>query len=138
MKRIALIACTKRKSPTPGKARDMYTSPLFKLSLRYAAILKADQVFVLSAKHGLLGLDEVIEPYETTLKTMSTTQVRSWGDRVLGQLRERADLQNDHFIFLASQKYRMHLVPYVRFCDIPLEGLRQGEQLHFLKGQAAL
>jgi len=133
MKRIVLIACVKMKLRRKAKARDMYVSPLFKLMLEYAGTLRPDDIFVLSAKYGVLPLDDEIEPYEATLNTMPAAQVREWAERTLGQLRQRADLEADHFIFLASRKYREHLVQHVRSSEIPLEGLRIGEQLHWLR-----
>lgn len=38
----------------------LYTSPLFTYALAYAEALHPDAIYILSAKHGLVGLDEVI------------------------------------------------------------------------------
>lgn len=135
MKRIVLIACVKSKLVHRAMARQMYVSPLFRLMLKYAEGLRPDAIFILSAKYGLLGLDEEIDDYNVTLNTMPVAQVREWAQRTLGQLRQRADLEADRFIFLASKKYREHLVPHVRSSEVPMEGLRIGEQLRFLKEQ---
>ncbi len=78
MKRIVLIACGKRKRPYRSRAEDLYIGTLFKLSLRYARSLRPDMVFILSAKHGLLDLGRKIEPYESTLNNMPTTEIRAW------------------------------------------------------------
>ena len=55
MKKIVLISCGKDKCNQRAKARDMYKGSLFKKSLRYAQKLNPDQIFILSAKHGLSG-----------------------------------------------------------------------------------
>lgn len=132
MQKIVLIACASQKLPHKAKARDLYVSTLFEKSLAYAGQLKPDAIFILSAKHGLLDPDTEIEPYNLTLNTMSASQVRSWAEKVLGQLTERADLQRDHFIFLAGMKYRIYLTPHLHSYEVPLEGLPIGKQLQFL------
>ena len=135
MKKIVLISCVKSKADHAAKARDLYTSLWFRLALRYAEMMKPDEVFVLSAKYGLLNLDVVVEPYEKTLKTMPMHEIESWAAKVVGQLRACADLERDHFIFLASDEYRKYIVPHVRSFEVPMQGLAIGKQRQFLKGQ---
>ena len=93
MKQIALISCASKKRPYKTKAEDLYISPLFMGNLRYARSRMPDDIFILSAKYGLLELDTEIEPYNVTLKEMSTAEVRAWADGVLEQLGRRADLR---------------------------------------------
>ncbi len=50
MSLIVLIACAAQKLDHPAPAADLYTSALFKGSLRYARKLKPDVIHVLSAK----------------------------------------------------------------------------------------
>ncbi|MBN1545149.1 MAG: hypothetical protein JW902_00655 [Syntrophaceae bacterium] len=132
MAKIVLISCVSKKRLNKCKARDLYISPLFKKNLQYALKLAPDQIFILSAKYGLVGLDDEIEPYDQTLNTMSARENRQWARQVLQQLSAKADLKNDHFVFLAGAKYRKNLVPYMTYVEIPLEGLRIGEQLQRL------
>jgi len=134
MRKIVLIACASQKLASKAKARDLYTSTLFKKSLAYAQRLQPDSILILSAKHALLDLETEIEPYNLTLNNMSASEIRSWAERVVKQLSERSDLQRDHFIFLAGMKYRKYLVPHLHSWQVPLEGMRIGEQLHFLGG----
>jgi len=132
MNRIILISCVSQKQAYKCKARDLYISALFKKNLHYALKLVPDQIFILSAKYGLVGLEDEIEPYELTLNTMSAPQIKSWANGVLRQLNEKADLQHDQFIFLAGEKYRKYLMPQLANVEVPLEGLRIGEQLQRL------
>ncbi len=132
MKTIVLIACASRKKPLRARAEDLYGSELFQRSLAYARRLRPDTIYILSAKHGLLDLKTEIEPYNVTLKRMSADERRAWAEGVLEQLRQKADLQHDHFIILAGSNYRKYVVPYLSSCAMPLEGLRTGEQLQFL------
>lgn len=133
MKKIVLISCVKSKLDHPAKARDLYISDLFRSSLAYAQSLKPDKIFILSAKYGLLELDDQIKPYELTLKTMPTAEVKAWSIRVLASLRQKADLKNDLFIFLAGDKYRKYLIPELAYYQIPMKGLSFGQQLHEMK-----
>lgn len=131
--KIVLISCVSQKRSHRAAAQDLYTSTLFTLNLRYARQLKPDAIFILSAKHGLLAPEAMIDPYDVTLNTMSASALRAWAEKVRGQLAARTDPERDHFIFLAGNNYRKHLLPHIRHYDIPLEGLRIGEQLGRLK-----
>lgn len=123
----------KKKLTRPALAKDLYISTLFKGVYAYAQTFEPDAIFVLSAKYGLLPINKRIQPYELTLKSMSTDAVRQWASRVLTQIEKVADLQRDHFIILAGKDYRRFLVPHLHSYEIPLEGLDFGNQLKRLK-----
>ena len=135
MEKIVLISCVSKKKPHTAKAEDLYISPLFRLNLQYAKSLKPDSIFILSAKYGLLELDQEITPYDVTLNDMPSAQVKAWAEKVIEQLRKQADLQHDQFIFLAGERYRKYLTPHLAFYVIPLQGLTIGKQLHYLSIQ---
>jgi cytoplasmic iron level regulating protein YaaA (DUF328/UPF0246 family) len=120
------------KNTHRSKAKDLYISTLFKKNLAYARRLNPDAIYILSAKYGLLDLETEIDPYNLTLNTMSASEIRSWSERVLQQLLKVANLNDDHFIFLAGMKYRKYLLPHLRSYEIPLEGLTIGRQLQAL------
>lgn len=132
MRKIVLISCASKKRPQKLRARELYISDLFRKELLYAQKLAPDQIFVLSAKYGLVGLDEEIEPYDMTLNTMSSREIKRWAEDVIIQLSEKAELRNDQFVFLAGEKYRRYIVPHLAHVEIPLEGLTIGRQLHKL------
>lgn len=130
--KIALIACASKKLKKKTAAKELYDSPLFKLSLNYAK-KQADKIFILSAKYMLLDLEQEIEPYELTLNKIKDEEVKLWADKVLEKLKEKADLERDEFIFLAGEKYRKYLIPEIKNYNIPMKGLGIGKQLKFLK-----
>jgi hypothetical protein len=111
---VALVSCGKSKRAHRSKAKDLYTGTLFRLSMAYARQLNVDEVYILSAKHGLLDPERKIRPYDKTLKGMTAREVRAWAAGVATELRKRTDLERDHFILLASNDYRKYLVPYLR------------------------
>jgi hypothetical protein len=95
--------------------------------------LKPNEIYVLSAKHGLLSLNENIAPYNQTLNKMSTAEIESWSAKALRQINQVSDIENTKYIFLAGEKYRKHLLKHLKHYAIPLKGLRIGEQLKKLK-----
>lgn len=128
-KRIVLIACAATKADHPAPAKDLYISPLFKKSLQYAYDLKPDAIYILSAKHYLVPLDKELAPYNVTLLDFSADEVKQWSSIVAQQLSKKYDLKQDQFIFLAGEKYRKYLEPYMAHTVEPLKGLRIGQQL---------
>jgi hypothetical protein len=64
--RIGLVGCVKAKRASPAPAAALSTSPLF-AGRRHYAEATCDRWFILSARHGLLGPDQVIEPYDESL-----------------------------------------------------------------------
>ena len=132
-KRIVLISCVSKKLPRRSKARDLYVSTLFKLSLQYAEKLAPDAIFILSAKYELLPIDREVDPYEQTLNKMRDHEVRAWASRVLAQIRAAVQIDDTEFTFLAGAKYRKYLLPHMVDHQIPLYGLTIGRQLKRLK-----
>jgi hypothetical protein len=114
------------------KAEFLYRSPLFIGNLRYAKSLRPDLILILSAEYGLLELDRIVDPYDKTLNSMSSTEVKEWADKVIADLCMRTDLKRDHYIFLAGDRYRKFLVTHLSSYEIPLRGMPIGKQLHFL------
>jgi len=131
--KVVLISCVGKKRNSPSQARDLYISPLFKGAYQYARNLKADRIFILSAKYGLVEETEIIEPYDETLNNKRIAELRAWATKVLESLSKKTDLQSDEFVFLAGEKYRRFLVENIKNVSIPLEGKRIGEQLAFYR-----
>lgn len=132
-KQIVLISCVSKKLAQRAKARKFYVSTLFKLNLRYAQKLDPDEIFILSAKHGLLSLEQEVDPYEQTLNNMSALEVKQWANEVLEQISAKCSIDETTFIFLAGERYRKYLLPYLKDVKIPLQGLGIGRQLQKLK-----
>ena len=134
-KKIVLISCASKKLAYKSKAEDLYISSLFRLSLAYAKKLKPDKIFILSAKYGLLNLNDEIATYNETLNNKSVSDIKIWAEKVVFKLGKMVNFKNDMFVFFAGKKYRENILPHIRYYKIPLEGLRIGEQLKFLKNK---
>ena len=128
-KKIVLLACVATKLPHAAPARELYNSPLFKKSLAYGESLNPDDIVILSAKHYVVPLTKVIRPYDKTLLNMPSEEVREWAVQVLKILADKYDLDNDHFVILAGDKYRKYITPQLAHWSAPLTGLRIGQQL---------
>lgn len=114
MSRLILIACTKRKALVAAAARELYwPSQLFRLSWRQAQ-LDDGQVAILSAKHGLVLPDDVIEPYNKTLKEMTTEERVAWAEGIRAQFTTRFGGSIAEVVFLAGSDYRSPLTPIFR------------------------
>ncbi len=134
MAKIVLIACASKKVTKKAKAKEIYISPLFKLNLTYAQSINPDKIFILSAKHGLLDLEQKIEPYNETLNKKTKEQKRMWTNKILEQIKAKnIDLRTDEIIFLAGENYRRYLVDYITNYKVPMQGLGIGKQLKWLK-----
>jgi len=134
--RIGLVGCVKAKSTQPEPAVKLYTSALFLGRVKYVS-QTCDQWFILSALHGLVEPDCVLEPYDVALDDASRQQRREWSARVLQQLRDRlGDLGKYEFEFHAGAPYRdFGVVEGLEAAGAavtnPTAGLRIGHQLAF-------
>jgi hypothetical protein len=131
---VYLVSCVSKKRASPSLAKDLYLSDWFLKARRYVEATGC-QWFILSAKYGLVHPDQRLEPYEQTLSTMSIADRRAWARHVHVQMEEH--LPNvSQVVILAGQRYREFLMDYFQRrgmpVEIPLEGLRIGEQLQWL------
>lgn len=131
---IALVSCVSKKVSSPATAEKLYRSNWFLKASVYAHQM-TDEWFIPSAKYGILKPDQVIEPYNQTLKTMSIKTRREWAYRVINNLRCILS-PGDKVIFLAGRVYRENLIgPIIEMgcrVEIPMEGLSIGKQLSWL------
>ena len=134
---IYLVSCVAKKKSKPVAAKDLYESTWFRLARRYVERSGAPW-FILSAKYGLVMPDAVISPYDETLNRMGVADRIAWAQKVQSQMDEQLP-DADEIIVLAGARYREHLEPYLRrrfpAVGIPMEGLRIGEQLSWLKNE---
>lgn len=137
--RIGMVGCVKQKRSATSAARDLYTSPLF-CRRRSHVEATCEAWVILSALHGVVLPDEVLDPYDRTLKTVSASERRRWAGDVL------ADLER-YFGPLRAHVFELHAgSEYVDFgleeglrragagVDRPLQGLSLGRQLAWYSG----
>lgn len=138
MAKIALISCTSRKKSYSCTAKEMYSeSSRFRLAYNLAKHV-ADEIYILSAKYGLVPENEIIEPYNETLKDKNSYERRNWADKIVNELQKVSKLDKDDFIILAGEIYYENLLLYLKYLWIPLKGKRQGEWISELKKLIAI
>lgn len=88
--RVGLIACCKQKLDHAAPAQDLYTSPFFRLSKQWITYgHRCEEWGILSAKHGLVLPDQVVEPYDACLSDFSKEKKDRWASMVHAQLLEQ-------------------------------------------------
>jgi hypothetical protein len=127
-RKIAFTGCGKKKKSTPCPARHLYQGVLFQKTLAYVLKEGFSEIFILSAKYGVVELDQIIPPYEKTLKAMSRKEKEEWTLLVNRQIQEK-NLFGEFWIFAPAA-----------YCSFdggeekhtPLANLRIGKRLAFL------
>lgn len=140
-----VIPCGAAKLDQPAPAGRLYTGQHFTHALTSVAAL-ADQdraaglaarILVLSARHGLIGLDEIVAPYDlrlgepgsvstSTLTEQALAHGIDWGSQVYGFL---------------PRPYLAHLDEALRTLDVYIQDVYEatagiGEQRHVLSNVA--
>lgn len=128
--KVVLVACCGRKLPGPAAAKDLYQSALFLKSRRYAE-QHGDRWLILSARHGVVDPETIVEPYDETLSRMPAASRREWSANVARQL---DGLRRDRLIVLAGDAYCGWTEGFD--VDRPMRGLGIGRQLKFLDDSA--
>jgi hypothetical protein len=129
---LGFVACCGKKLAHPAPAKKLYQSDLFRKSRAYVE-QHCDDWFILSALHGLVHPDKVIEPYDVTLERMSRLDNLVWtADVMIDVAGLRIDRGYAECIVLAGSRYRKAFdgIPH----KAPLAGLGIGQQLAWLKG----
>ena len=153
---IAVVGCGAAKQDKPAPAGEMYTSVLFRLSYEYAQAV-GDDVVIASAKHGLLALDDVIEPYE---RRLVAAQALEWAAGFCAALwfrfqtacRADPNVTGLRVVLLAGRAYTDPLGAMMRYgeqrfiadegigvppytIEEPLRGMQIGQRLRWLRRQ---
>lgn len=135
MKTIFLIPCCKNKNDKLCMAKDMYKSPMFRMRMRYAEQFDAN-IYILSAKYGLLAVNQYIEPYNLSLKEFSKDERICWSNKVIEQLKTVSSLEEDKFIILAGNFYMEYILPMIKNYELPLSFCDErclGKKMQWLK-----
>jgi len=125
-KKTALISCSKTKALRKCSAKEMYQGALFCKAFQFCS-KEYDNIYILSAKYGLLDIDTEIDPYDQTLNNMFFIQRKEWGLKVNQQLKERNIFYPDIY---ADDRYCEFIKGYR-----PLLGLSLGQQLKWFNDQ---
>ena len=137
MKTIVLISCCKEKLHYSAPAESLYQSAGFKKSLAYAKYLKPDAIYILSAKHHVVELQQTLEWYDECLRDKSAYEIQEWSKICLSQLSNVSDIKKDKFIILTGKDYYSGLIGSdgIQNYELPLKGLQMGYRLQWFDKQ---
>lgn len=125
------ISCGIQKRSKRCPAWQMYCSVNSRLALSYGKKMWDDgkaNVYILSAKHGLLPLDKEIEPYSKTLVDASEEVVEKWAEKVIIQMK-RAKVDFDaKTVWLTTTAYSDPIKDHFKRSEFPLDGKGVGAQ----------
>ena len=133
--KIALISCSKSKRNYRCKAKELYAaSELFSVSYQYAKALNVDAIYILSAKHGLIHEDTLVDPYEFSMESLPPHRQIDWANYVKTQMAETLNPSSDTFVVLTGMDYLKPLLAVQAFGEysFPLRGMRFGERIAFM------
>lgn len=137
-RRVGLVGCVKQKVPNAVAAQDLYVSTLFVGRRRYVE-RSCDEWWILSALHGLVHPEDVLEPYDLALNVLARSQRREWSKAVLAAIDDRIAVRPGDVVELhAGAEYRDFGLSEglrQRGADIvnPTSGLGIGKQLAFYR-----
>ncbi|MEU2612140.1 DUF6884 domain-containing protein [Micromonospora sp. NPDC007271] len=136
---LVLVGCTKTKASTPCPARMLYRSALFEKRRRYADA-RSRAWYVVSAEHGLVHPDTLLEPYDVALADQSEDYRRAWAQWVVAKLRRIERTLRGRVVEIhAGEAYARPLLPLLRaenaIVSQPTAGLGLGEQLSWYNRQ---
>lgn len=126
---IAILSCGKSKQLVPAKAIDIYIGILFRQKLKYVQVFYPNaDIYILSAKYGIIPADLVIEPYDKMVPLREDDFFKEWSQMVTEQLRSFD--KTEDIVFLGNQHYYRPIDSYfVGQKQSPLLGLKPGQQL---------
>lgn len=139
---VALIGCGKAKRDTTAPAKDLYTGTLFRLARAWAET-HADRWLVISAAHGLVEPQRVLEPYDRTLAGKSfdaVSQFCFWCQADYARLLMDLGGRPQKITILAGKHYVSPLLKFTAIAhanyELPLSGLGIGDRQKWLRTQS--
>lgn len=130
---IVFIGCGATKMKNACKARKMYVGNYVQLCLAYAQTFTTqDNIYILSAKYGVLPLEKVIEPYNKTLNNMNIQEKQDWKNMVIKQLEDIGINKDTEVVFICGTNYYTLLEDYFTNYKLPLPKQGIGVQQHFM------
>ena len=129
---VGLVSCSKSKLTEAAPARELYSpSYVFSRSAQYVEA-HCDEWFVLSAKHGLVHPDTVVEPYDETLSGAPKAVRDEWAEGVREALQARYAGRPVKFILMAGRSYSGAVEGLDAEVEQPMQGMGTGFRRQWL------
>lgn len=119
---IVIIPCGFKKAITISSAKYLYLGPYFKSNLKLARALTIDEnIYILSAKHGLLKLNDKIEPYNLKMGMKGSVSFSLIQKQAIN-----LGIINKNIIAIGGKEYLKPLELIFKNIQTPLKGLSMG------------
>ena len=131
---IVIVACGTKKRKEKSPAWKLYTGSYFQLCLRCASKwAKRKDIYIISAKHGIVTLDTELEPYDTHITSEDAVDIN-----VIKSQMKRFELFGKHVVVFGGNDYVEVIQKVIPDAKAPLQELkikdkRMGYQMQMLK-----
>jgi hypothetical protein len=130
---LIVITCGSRKLDHRAPAGELYTGAYHRACRRAADALEPERLLILSSAHGLVGVEDVIDPYDTPMGAAGSVS----GAQLTAQARERGVLELDPVIVLAGRRHLQLAQAVWPHAVGPLTGIGgMGHQISYLTALA--
>lgn len=116
---MILIQCTKSKRDEAAKAKYLYDESRYFNAMRDYAEATGEMWFILSAKHGLLDPETVIEPYNEF--GLSEKQAK--------EIAEEVAQEADYVELIGGKEYSNQLTPELEQRGVEVKELCRGDRI---------
>lgn len=135
--RIAILGCSSSKIDTLSQAHQLYNGCYFRCCYKYAKALletnNIDKFYILSAKYHVVEENDILQPYNISLRQFNKKQKEEWSNIVLNQLKDKGiNTEEDEFIFLYGKTYYDGLLPYIKHYSLPFDGIEITQRMKIL------
>ena len=135
---LVIVPCGGAKLNRPAQAGEMYVGQYHRACRAYALVLtggNATWVLILSAKYGLLRLDDLVEPYDLRMGRLGcVTRSEVWEQAAVMKL-----LDHERVVALGGREYVDVCRSVWPHCETPLAGTGGiGKQLAWMKARTSL
>ena len=106
--RVALISCSNRKNAGKHLARNLYSaSDNFVKALKFAEDPRNnfDQIYIVSGRHGLVELNQMLDWYDFNLGELSDKEQIAWATHIISVLKTQINLKNADVTIFADKTY---------------------------------
>ena len=104
--KLVLIGSGRRQVHLAKPAGELYLDDLFELHRELADRRLGGLDYVLSAMHGVVSAEFVLEPYELSLSSLDVRARREWGALVASQLIELTSPGDELVVLATHDHYR--------------------------------
>ena len=135
---VVLVGCSGPKiNVSQCEAQDLYNSNLFKVNIKYAHLLQPNNNFIhiISAKYGVIKLNETIEKYDLSVYDLSKPEYIKWCDGIFDSLNSLYDIDNTNFIFLCGINYYKPYINKLKNHSLPYENKPIGKTIQYASQQ---